>query len=421
MGFFQRVALAIAGVELPHAAAPDGGVTISTPQELDAYLRAGAETGSGIGVTPETSLRVAAVFACVRLISGAVATMPLHIKRRVDDQTREDASDSELWKIIRRHPNRWQKPAQFRRMMQTHVLLRGNGYALKVRTGSRLVALHPLDASRMTVTQADDLSLDYAYTRRNGSVVHFKQDEILHLFSLSLDGIVGVTPLTYARESVGLSLATERHGAATFRNGARVAGVLKHPKKLGNEGRENLRQSLDEYRSGGQNEGRHLILEEGLDYAQIAMTSEDAQWIESRKFSRSDIAMFFGVPPHMIGDVEKSTSWGSGIVEQTNGFIAFGLEEHLTMWEEAVTADLNSDPEIYARFNRAALVKGDLKSRQEYYKAALQWGWMNPDEIRALEDMNPRPDGEGGVYYDPPNTAGEPSSERTSDEPAHTA
>lgn len=422
MGLLQRLAKAVLNEPMPVAPTASGGITISTPDQLDAYLRSGSETGSGVSVSPEGSMRVAAVFACVRLISGAVATMPLHIKRRIDEDTREDASDTQLWQIMRRRPNKWQKPAQFRRMMQIHVLLRGNAYALKVYTGKKLAALLPLDASRMRVAQRDDLSIDYAYTRSDGRQVHFRQDEILHLFGLTLDGFTGVTPLAYAREAVGLSLATERHGAQTFKHGARFAGVLTHPRKLGELGRSNLRESLDEYRSGGENEGKHLILEEGLSYEKVGMTAEDAQWIESRKFSRSDIAMFFGVPPHMIGDVEKSTSWGSGIIEQTNGFVAYGLEEHLTMWEEAVTNDLNSDPDIYGRFNRAALVKGDLKARKEYYQAALQWGWMSPDEVRALEDMNPREDGEGGVYYDPPNTAGDPAGdERNADEPPRTA
>ena len=207
-------------------------------------------------------------------------------------------------------------------------------------------------------------------------------------------------------ETIGLALAMEDHGATTFRNGARVSGVLRHPQKLGPEAVANLKAGLEAFRAGGDQEGKHLILEEGMDYARIAMTAEDAQWIESRKFSRSDIAMFFGVPPHMIGDTEKSTSWGTGIEQQSIGFVAYTLEDHLTMWEEALDRDLiGADDLLYARFNRAALVKGDIRARWEAYVKGLQWGVWSPNEIRTLEDQNPR-DG-GDVYYPPPNMTAE--------------
>ena len=176
------------------------------------------------------------------------------------------------------------------------------------------------------------------------------------------------------------------------------------------------------YRAGGDSEGKSLILEEGMTVSQLTMTAEDAQWIESRKFSRTDIAMFFGVPPHMIGDTEKSTSWGTGIDSQTQGFVAFTAEDDLTTWEETINRDLvgEGEPQIYSRFNRASLVRGDIKSRWEAHVKALQWGVSSPNEIRALEDQNPR---EGGdVYYDPPNTAGNSgNNQEAENEPAETA
>ncbi|HEV7283309.1 MAG TPA: phage portal protein, partial [Kaistia sp.] len=325
-----------------------------------------------------------------------------------DERTREDASDAPLWKVLRRKPNRWQTPSQFRRMMQAHLLLHGNAYAMIVRSRGLVLELVPLHPGRVEVKQADDLSLTYVYTRKDGRRVPLKQSEVFHLVGLTLDGVHGVSPITYARETIGLSLAMEDHGATTFRNGAKVSGILKHPGKLGDAGIQRLRDSLEDFRSGGEKEGKSLILEEGMDYTRMAMTAEDAQWIESRKFSRTDIAMFFGVPPHMIGDTEKSTSWGTGIEQQSIGFVAYTLEDHLTTWEEAVNRDLvgEADGDVYARFNRAALVKGDIKARWEAYVKGLQWGVHSPDEVRALEDLNPRADGKGGVYYDPPNTAG---------------
>ena len=198
--------------------------------------------------------------------------------------------------------------------------------------------------------------------------------------------------------------------------------VLKHPQKLGPEGIENLRSSLDDFRAGGEKEGRALILEEGMDTGSLSMTAEDAQWLEGRKFSRSDIAMFFGVPPHMIGDTEKSTSWGTGIEQQSIGFVTWTLEDHLTMWEEAITVDLLDDDKLRAKFNRSALVKGDIKARWEAYVKALQWGVFSPDDVLELEDRNPRADGQGGQFYDPPNTAGGDKPEKDDgDEPSQTA
>lgn len=396
-----------------------GGVVINTSHQLEEALNGGAMSNSGVPVTPDTAMRVATVYACVRIISGAVATLPLHIKRRVDDRTREDASGHAVWGLLRRKPNRWQTPSQFRRMMQAHVLLRGNGYGMKVVSRGEVKEIIPLHPDRVSVKQLDDLSLVYTYTRKDGRHVTLPQNEVFHLVGLSLDGVMGVSPITYARETIGLSLSMENHGATMFRNGARFSMVLKHPNKLGKDGLEFLQASLDAYRAGGDKEGKALILEEAMDVSNLSMTAEDAQWIESRKLSRSDVAMFFGVPPHMIGDTEKTTSWGSGIEQQSIGFVAYTLEDHLTMWEETIGRDLLvsvADRDLYARFNRAALVKGDIKARWEAYVKGLQWGVYNPNEVRALEDLNPR-DG-GDDFYDPPNTAGgSPPQEVNNDNP----
>jgi HK97 family phage portal protein len=397
---------AAAAAPAPRAAVQPsgGGVLITSAADLDNYLRGEAASASGAVVTAETAMRVAAVYACVRIIAGAVATLPLQIKRRIDDRTRENASDTVLWTLINRKPCRWLKPAQFRRMLQAHVLLRGNAYCLKVKSRGEIRELIPLNPDRVKTEQRDDLSIVHKYTRPNGGTEEFRQDDIFHLFGLTLDGVRGVTPITYARETIGLSLAMERHGATSFKNGLRTSGILEHPNTLGEEARGNLRASLDEYRAGGEREGKFLILEEGMKVSEMRMTAADAQWIESRKFSRSDVAMFFGVPPHMIGDTEKSTSWGSGIEQQKDGFVTFTLDDHLTMWEEGITVDLALTPDIYAKFNRNALVKGDIRARWEAYTKALQWGVYSPNRVLELEDENPR---EGGdIYYPPPNTAG---------------
>lgn len=393
----------------PQAAMQDsgGGVLIQTSQQLEEFLKSGETTRAGAVVTPHTAMRQGAVYACVRLLSGPPATLPLGIKRRVDAKVREDASDTDLWKVFNRRPNRWQKPHQFKRMMQAHVLLRGNGVALKVMSRGLLQELIPLDPDRVDIKQNDDLSLRFEYTRKGGGRETFQQKEIFHLYGLTLNGFSGVTPITYARETIGLAMAQEDYGATQFKNGMRASGVLTHPQKIGDDARKNLKASLDEYRAGGDSEGKFLVLEEGMTQSQLKLTAQDQQWIDSRKLSRSDIAMFFGVPPSMIGDNSGSDSnWGTGLEQKANGFVTFTLEDYLTMWEEGITIDLNSDPAIYAKYNRNALVKSDIKARWDAYVKALQWGVYCPDDVLELEDRNPRADGQGGKFYDPPNTAG---------------
>lgn len=412
-GYGRMPATAAPAMPFPQASyqSGGGGTLIVTSEQLEEALRTGNVSASGASVTPDSAMRVAAFYGGLRILCGPVANLPVDVKRRLDDKRREDASDTKLWKVLRRRPNRWQTPSQFKRMLQAHTILRGNGYALIVRSSMQpydLLELIPLNPDRVRVEQNDDMSLSYEYTRRDGRRVQIEQSEMFHLCGLTLNGFSGVSVLTYARESIGESLAMADHGGTMFRNGARVSGVLTHPNRLGPEGKENLKGSLDDFRSEGERDGKVMILEEGMKFERVALSAVDAQWIESRKFSRTDVLMFLGVPPFMVGDTEKNTSWGTGIEQMSNGFVTYTEEDWLTMWEEAIQRDLIADinSNLYARFNRAALVKGDIKTRWAAHVQALQWGVMNPDEVRALEDMNPREDGKGGDYYDPPNAPG---------------
>lgn len=376
-----------------------GGVLITSPDELDRFMRGEASGSSaGVPITIDTAMRVSAVFACVRIIAGAVATMPLQLKRRKSETIREDANDEPLAKVLKRRPNRWMTPSGFRRMMQAHILLRGNAYALIVRnTRKQVQALIPLHPDRVTAEQKDDLTIVYKYRRPNGATLEFPQQDIFHLIGLTLDGVNGVSVLTYARESIGLSIATTRHGSSLFRNGTQPGAVLTAKAQLGKEGIENLKASLEEYR-GAEAAGKTLILEEDMKFDRIGLTSSDAQFVETIGANRTDIAMFFGVPPHMLGDTTKTTSWGSGIEQQSQGFVSFTLEDWLTGWEETIDRDLigDADDQLFTKFNRAGLVRGDIKTRYGAYAVGRQWGWLSANDVRALEDLNPI---EGGDEY----------------------
>lgn len=369
---------------------------------LNEFIQSG-DTSTSKNITADSSMKIAAVWRCVNLISGTVATLPLDLKRRVDSQSRIDADDHPLWHVLRRKPNRWQTPAEFRRMMQASVLLRGNGYAYKVYSRGEVIELIPLNADNVEVKQSRDLSLSYTVTLPSGVRTVLAQKDMLHLRGMTFDGITGLPVLTYAREAMGLTLSTERHANSLFENGTNVGGVLKHPGKLGIPGQEALRESLDHYRRGGSREGRDLILEEGMAYDKLGMTSNDAQFIQTRVQSLVEIAMYFGVPPHMLGITEKSTSWGSGIEQQNIGFVTYTVNDWLVMWEQAIGRDLiaEDDTEIYAKFNIAGLLKGDMKARFDSYAVGRNWGWLSVNDIRANEDMNPI-DG-GDEYLQPLN------------------
>lgn len=351
------------------------------------FLRGGATSNSGAVVNMDSAMRVAAVYACVRIIAGAVSSMPLKLYRQ-DGRKRVEATDSPLHRLITQKPNDWQTSKRWRHLMQSHMLLDGNGYSLIAGGRKRPLALYPLDPKRMQVEQASDLSLSYRFDRKNGGTMTFDQDEILHLRGMSLNGYTGLSPIAYAREAIGLAIQGERHGAALHKNGMQVGSVIKHPAALTDQAYQRLKDGLERYR-GAENAHKNLILEEGADFA-ATMNNVDAQWLENRKFQRGDIFMFYGVPPHMAGDTEKSTSWGSGLEQQSQGFVSYTLDDWLTEWEESLAAALLGNAENqYFKFTRASLVRGDIKTRYGAYSVGLTNGFLTPNECRAMEELPP--------------------------------
>ncbi len=389
--------------------------------QLREFMRQG-NTASGAVVTEESAMRVAAAWRCVNIIAGAIATLPIDIIRRESETVRKPAVGHPLRRILTVKPNTWQTPSEFRRMMQSHLLLRGNAYARKVFIGNQLVGLIPLPTDRVTAEQLDSTAMQYKVMRKDGSSIIFPQREIFHLRGMSLDGVTGMSVLANMRESLGLALQTEQAGARLFSNGILAGGVIKHPGKLSDNASRHLRESMEQRNQGSQNAGKWIVAEEGMTVESISLTAEDAQWLGTRDFQRYDIAMFYGVPPHMLGATEKTTSWGSGIEAQGIGFVTYTLTDWIKTWEESVKRDLLEEREwetVDARFNVNALMRGDFKTRWEGYVKGLQNCVYSPDDVRAMEDMNPRPDGGGGFYFEPPNTAGQ--SQGTQNEPQKTA
>jgi HK97 family phage portal protein len=283
--------------------------------------------------------------------------------------------------------------------------------------------LHP---DRVTVTQLDNLDLEYVYTRKNGGRQTFKQRDIFHVRGPTEDGFTGISVIADAVNTIGVSGSMNRHSGNVFKNGAAVSAVLQHPKQLGDDALKRLRESVDDFTQGGPKAWKAMILEEGMEYKKLGMNNSDAQFLELAEATAVDICMFFGVPPFMVGLTQRSTSWGQGIEQQWLGFVATTLGPDLTTWSGSIDRDLIGldDPTVYAKFKPASLIKGDIKTRYYAYSVGRQWSWLSANDIRENEDMNPI---EGGDEYikpmnyvpltwTPPEDEPQPAKDDNSDE-----
>lgn len=372
---------------------------IQTSLELHDFLVLGGSNKSisGETITPGTAMRVAAVNAAVKVLAEGVAQLPLFVFKRLKEGGKDKVPDHWLFKLLHQRPNQWQTSFEFRETMMASLLLRGNAYAVKVMRSTRVLELIPIFPDRVQVKQAEDFILDYLITPRlGGTALHFQAKDIFHIKALSSNGFIGLDPLQMARESIGLSLATQRHGSTLFSNSAIPSGTLVHPEELGEEGRDNLKKDWQQM-TGGDNQNSVVILEEGMEFKPMGMTSENAQFLETREFQRADIAAIFRVPPHMIGDLKRATF--SNIESQNISFITQSLMPWLVRWEQAIQRDLvprGERDDLVAQFQVAGLLRGDSKARANFYVKMVQNGIYSVNEIRELENLNPR---EGGDEF----------------------
>lgn len=353
----------------------------------------GSPTSSGISVNADTALQAAAVYACVAVLSESVAQLPLPLYKRVG-KGKEKAAEHPLYSILHDMPNRWQTAFEFRQMLMSHALLRGKGMAFINRVGKgkdrrvfELIPIHP-DTATIKKDPAGGLDFTVSVTSKNGTA-DFRSDELLVVRGMTLDGVNGITPITYAREAIGLSIAAEKHGARLFGNGARPGGVLSTPGSLKDEEVKSLRERWQEAYSG-ENSFKVAVLHGGLDFKPIGMSNEDAQYLETRKYQRSEIASLFRVPAHLINDLEKATF--SNVEHLGLSFVVHSLQPWLVRWEQAIFRDLLTPAErgqYFAEHTVAGLLRGDVKSRYEAYGRGILDGWMTRNEARILENLNP--------------------------------
>lgn len=400
----------------------DGGgvmIDLTNPTHVE-YLRTGGLSAPSGGGSMDGAMRVAVAYRCTHILAGACGNLPIDLYQRVSERERKAAVGHPLRDVLQR-PNDWQTSSEFRKMLTAHAVLKGNGYALKITSRGRILALWPLkNPDRMAVKQRPDMSLEYTWTRDDGSRITLEQSEVLHLRGLTLDGIKGLGVIAHARISLGLSLDAETAAQRMFKQGVIAGMVFSKPGTLSDEAFGRLKQQINENNAGAENARKALILEDDLKVDGSLMTAEDLQFLDSRKFTRSDVGMFFGVPPHMYGDTEKTTSFGQGLESQNNGFVTYAANDWFVMWEEAIQRDCLTREEVragyYVRLQRQALLRSDSKGRWDAYTKGMQWGVWSPDDVRAFEDENPRPDGKGAIYYDPPNTAGGAPKEEPDDD-----
>ncbi|HOR77262.1 MAG TPA: phage portal protein [Anaerolineaceae bacterium] len=356
-------------------------------------------TTSGKAVNERTAMQTSAVYACVRILAESVAGLPLHVYERTANGSKSTKPSHPLYRLLHDEPNREMTSFVFRETLMSHLLLWGNAYAQIIRDGRGFpIALYPLLPDRMAVDRNESGELVYTYQSDKGQV-KLRRENILHIPGLGFDGLIGYSPIAMAKNAVGLALATEDYGATFFANGANPGGVLEHPGVIKPEQADRLRESWQS-QFGGANAHKVAVLEEGLKFHQMSIPPEQAQFLETRKFQINEIARIFRVPPHMVGDLEKSSF--SNIEQQSLEFVKYTLDPWVVRWEQSLQQVLILPSEkatIFIKFNLDGLLRGDYQSRMQGYSTGIQNGFMSVNDVRGLEDMNLLTAEEGGDLH----------------------
>lgn len=361
---------------------------------------------SGKQVTERSAMQMTAVYSCVRILSEAVAGLPLHLYRYKEGGGKEKAIDLPLYRLMHDEPNPEMSSFVFRETLMTHLLLWGNAYAQIIRNGKgEVIALYPLMPNKMRVDRDENGNLYYEYVHSSdeadtmkNTTVRLTPYNVLHIPGLGFDGLVGYSPIAMAKNAIGMAIACEEYGAKFFANGAAPSGVLEHPGVIKDP--QKVREAWQSQFGGSQNANKIAVLEEGMKYTPISISPEQAQFLETRKFQINEIARIFRVPPHMVGDLEKSSF--SNIEQQSLEFVKYTLDPWVMRWEQSLSRALFTEEEkktLFFKFNVEGLLRGDYQSRMNGYATARQNGWMSANDIRELENMDKIPAEQGGDLY----------------------
>ena len=357
-------------------------------------LRAAADGGIEQQVTPDTGMRISVVFSCVRLVAGAVAQLPCKVYRHTDSG-REAVRPHPRFYLVGRRPNPWQDAFLFWEYAIHSLMLNGNFYAIKNMAGDKILSLDTVPASRVSVEILPIGEKKFKVRGKDGTEKAYSQNEMFHVCGQSTDGVSGVSPIEFNRTTVGLALNLSEHGNNYFRNGAFPGLVFSHPGKLSDQAQKRIKDQIIEKYSG-KNAHRPMVIEEGMAVSPLAINNTDAQYIDARRMTREEICGLYGVPPHMIGATQQARGW-STTEAQMQEFVNLTLSPWIARIESAVNNQLIPEREredVYARFVVSALLRGDTKTRADYYMRGINWGWLCPNDVRRLEDMNDRPGGD---------------------------
>lgn len=363
-------------------------LSLTEPRNWQSY-----ESWAGERVESTDVLALSSAWACVNLIAGTIGTLPLMVYRTGSDGMREVAREHPLYRILHDSPNADQTAVDFLEFLSANVELQGNGIARKtVNSRKSMVALTPVRADIVSITRSRTGELRYRWSE-NGKSYDLGQDEVLHVRGFGGGPEGGLSTLTYGRHTFGLAQALDRAAGSTFRNGMRPSIVIAFQEWLSTERRAEVHQALETKYAGAVNAGRPFVAEGGQTVTPLSMTPEDAQMLQSRALSVEDVCRFFGVPPFMIGHTEKSTSWGTGLEQQTLGFQKFTLRRRLSRIEQAMRKQLLTAEDrsngITIEFSLEGLLRGDSKARAEFYQRMTQMGAMTINEVRQLENLPP--------------------------------
>lgn len=378
-----------------NASPENPSTSLSNPAEWLVNLFGGGPSLTGRNVSPESAMRTSAVYGCVSLIAQTIASLPLKVFRTMPNGESVEQPDNPVYYLLHSEPNATMTSTVFRELMVANVLLGGNAYAAIGRTnGNRPFDLIPL-LYQSVEAYRKDARLKYKVRLSDGSAEIIDQSDMIHVPGLGFDGLSGLSVISHAaKESVGLALAAEEHGARVFSNGASLKVVATHPRNLSEPAQKRLKAQFDEQYSGLSNVARTLVLEEGMSVSNVSMSQQDAQYLETRQFQVEDIARFFRVPPHLIGHTSKQTSWGTGVEQMLLGFLTFTIVPWLVRFEQELNRKLFPRSPFYVQFKTQGLMRGDSTARSAYYASGHQNGWLSINEIRKMEDMPPIPGGD---------------------------
>ncbi|MFU9002750.1 phage portal protein [Proteus sp. TSJ240517] len=355
-------------------------------------------SSSGKVVTADKAMQLSAVWACVRLLSESISTLPIKIYKSESDGSRSLAKEHPIYRLLCKQPNFEMTPSRFMLMVVASLCLRGNSFIEKKYIGSKLVALEPLLPQNMTVKRSEQTGmLEYKYTDPLGQKIRtIPINNIMHIRGFGMDGICGMIPVKIGRDVIGAALSVEESAAKIFENGLQSSGFLSAEQPLNEEQRERIRSYLLSF-VGSKNAGKMMVLEGGMKYNNVTMNPEAAQMLESRTFSIEEICRWFRVPPFMVGHMDKQSSWASSVEGMNMQFLTNTLRPLLVNIEQEISRCLlNGGDDYYAEFSVEGLLRADSAGRSAYYTTALQNGWMSRNDVRRLENLPPI---EGGDIY----------------------